>query len=309
MSYKEDPFEILVKRKGRKKVGEKVRGISPPIGVDILEEYPSGGVGGGQIYLSCGDSANTDLPSKSVDLVVTDPPFFDIVHYSELADFFHVWQQLYFPQAARGLLHSTRRKEEVQDTGADAFAAKLGGVFRECARVLRDEGLLVFSYHHSREEGWGAVAEAVLGAGFSFVQSHPVKAEMSVAAPKSQAKEPIDLDILLVCRKREADRRTIRSPEVAFADAQRVATQQVYRFNQTGKRLSQNDVRIVLLAQVLVELAPARSGIELRAAFDRLLQESRDRVHAICAGQEIAGRTSVLSTPRGRGTQLQIFGP
>ena len=34
------------------------------------------------------------LPDRSIDLVVTDPPFFDNVHYSELADFFHAWQQL-----------------------------------------------------------------------------------------------------------------------------------------------------------------------------------------------------------------------
>ena len=34
------------------------------------------------------EPAETDLPDGSVDLVVTDPPFFDNVHYSELADFF-----------------------------------------------------------------------------------------------------------------------------------------------------------------------------------------------------------------------------
>ena len=41
----------------------------------------------------------------------------------------------------------------------------------------------------------------MLGAGFTVVNSQPVKAEMSVAAPKSQAKEPIQLDIIIVCRK------------------------------------------------------------------------------------------------------------
>ena len=88
------------------------------------------------------------------------------------------------------------------------FQKSCGDLFSiECRRVLREEGLLVFSYHHSREEGWIAVAKAVLEAGFSFVQSQPVKSEMSVAAPKSQAKEPIDLDILLVCKKKTSDGR------------------------------------------------------------------------------------------------------
>ena len=40
------------------------------------------------LYLSCGDSSSTGLATGSVDLVLTDPPFFDNVHYSELADFF-----------------------------------------------------------------------------------------------------------------------------------------------------------------------------------------------------------------------------
>ena len=61
---------------------------------------------------------------------------------------------------------------------------------------------MVFTYHHSHDEGWKAVAEAVLGAGFIVVNSQPVKAEMSVATPKAQAKEPIQLDIIVVCRKR-----------------------------------------------------------------------------------------------------------
>ena len=45
------------------------------------------------IALSCGDSSATGLSARSVDLIVTDPPFFDNVHYSELADFFHAWRQ------------------------------------------------------------------------------------------------------------------------------------------------------------------------------------------------------------------------
>ncbi len=74
----------------------------------------------------------------------------------------------------------------------------------ECHRILKDDGLLVFTYHHSRDEGWTALADAVLGAGFAVVNSQPVKAEMSVATPKSQAKEPIQLDIIIVCRKESA---------------------------------------------------------------------------------------------------------
>ena len=153
--------------------------------------------------LSCGSSDSTGLPAASIDLVVTDPPFFDNVHYSELADFFFAWQVLDDDQAGFNR-RTTRDPSEVQDAEPARFAAKLQAVFRECHRVLKDEGLLVFSYHHSREEGWHSLAEAIFGAGFSVINSHPVKAEMSGATPKSQAKEPIQLDIIIVCRKQGA---------------------------------------------------------------------------------------------------------
>ena len=177
------------------------RQCAPPFTGEIEEQWPEDGrFSQRAIYLSCGDSTATGLPDRSIDLIVTDPPFFDNVHYSELADFFHAWRQLSPDSGAAGTT-TTRHPAEVQDADADGFAAKLRGVFRECRRILKNDGLLVFTYHHSRDEGWIALADAVLGAGFTVVNCQPVKAEMSVATPKSQAKEPIQLDIIIVCRK------------------------------------------------------------------------------------------------------------
>jgi adenine-specific DNA methylase len=112
-----------------------------------------------------GLSASTGLPDKSIDFVVTDPPFFDNVHYSELADFFYAWQQLDDKNVV-----STRNLHEVQDTDAHEFARKLGRVLRECHRALADDRLFVFTYHHSREDGWTA-----LGADCRSRKSHPVR--------------------------------------------------------------------------------------------------------------------------------------
>jgi putative DNA methylase len=184
-------------------------------------------------------------------LVVTDPPFFDNVHYSELADFFFAWQRLY-PTNGNARLGTTRRASEVQDTDAERFSAKLQAVFRECHRVLKDSGLLVFSYHHSRDEGWRALADAILGSGFTVVNSQPVKAEMSVATPKSQAKEPIQLDIILVCRKLVPGRIT---PTVPIQVALERAHAKLRRLVDQGFSLSRNDRKIVLFGQLLTVLS------------------------------------------------------
>ena len=224
------------------------------------------------IYLSCGSSASTGLPDGSVDLVVTDPPFFDNVHYSELADFFFAWQQL-GPSPFVGKCMTTRHAEEVQDTSAEQFAAKLRAVFAECCRVLRKDGLLVFTYHHSRMDGWTSLADAVVGAGFSLVNCHPVKSEMSVAAPKSQAKEPIQLDIVLVCRKQVADSRKRSDTKSAFQRAVEHSTSKASRLKECGLALSVNDRRVILISQFLVETCAGRSAEQLSGLLSSSLTD------------------------------------
>jgi putative DNA methylase len=227
-----------------------------------VEPWPDeGSLAPRAIYLSSGDSANTGLPRESVNLVVTDPPFFDNVHYSELADFFYAWQQIHRGKNSQ----STRSQAEVQDTDAARFADKLGAVFKECHRILAHNGLLVFSYHHSRDDGWEAVANAVLGAGFCFINAHPVKAEMSVATPKSQAKEPIQLDAILVCRKAP---RTTRQPTTL--EALDSARRKLKRLRDAGFRLSRNDRRVVYCGQLLPTLV---SAADVGAAFARVESE------------------------------------
>ena len=41
-------------------------------------------------------------------------------------------------------------------------------VLSECHRVLKDDAVLAFSFHHSREEGWAAIYEAVTVAGLEL---------------------------------------------------------------------------------------------------------------------------------------------
>jgi len=248
VAYRARPTEIGLA------MSEKRISASPSF-TGIVDEWPSSErLKARGIYLSCGDSSALGLRDKSVDLVVTDPPFFDNVHYSELADFFHAWQQIGRPAAAV----STRSSAEVQDTEADSFSRKLKGVFRECHRVLRDDGLLIFTYHHSREEGWHALAQAVLGAGFVVVNSQPVKGEMSGATPVAAAKEPISFDMVLACRKSTAGHRVRSRKQAVWA-----ARNQLARLTAAGFTLSRNDRRVVEFGQLLTTVASSDDAIYL----------------------------------------------
>lgn len=304
LDYKNAPFEVAVTYDGARKRGRKVFGVSPPMGGPIHARHDEERLQPGASYLSCGNSARTELPDRSVDLVVTDPPFFDNVHYSELADFFFVWQQLYFHNGRRSL--TTRHPEEVQDKQPERFSKKLRAVFSECRRVLRDDGLLVFSYHHSKDSGWTSLAAAVVGAGFSVVQCYPVKSEMAVAIPKNQAKEPIDLDVLIVCRKRGDDSRRRKSTDATLARCIDTGRHQVQRLNEVGLRLSVNDTRVVVMSQFLVGLSAGRTTEEVERGMEVSLPRIAEAVDAIWRSQTVPSPDD-LSAKRRRQQSRSLF--
>lgn len=251
LDYADAPTELRADERGVK--ATKITGLSEPIGYRIAESFAAFVGDRSRVYLSCGDSACTDLPDASVDAVVTDPPFYDNVHYSQLADFFHVWQRHLLGADGTRVSETTRVTGEVQDEHESAFTLKLAAVLAECRRVLKDDGVLVFTYHHSRSEGWSSVLDALMRSGFCAVVAHPIKSEMAVAMPKAQANEPIDLDIILVCRKHAPSIESFdKGLNAGVADR---ARDQIARLAARGRRLSRNDVRVIVMAQVLCVLS------------------------------------------------------
>jgi putative DNA methylase len=215
-------------------------------------------------YIDCGDAALSRLADASIDLVLTDPPFFDNVHYSELADFFWVWQRRY-GFVALGADHAaptTRSDSEVQHTDHGDFSVRLARVFMECRRVLKKNGLLVFTFHHSDDAGWFALADALIESGFSITQTHSVKAEMSVASPKTAASDPIDRDIVIVARQSEG-----LSTKRANVNAKKLAKELFHHDVQllNGRLRSDADRRNLFASKVLI--AACQLGREDRKAF------------------------------------------
>ena len=201
-----------------------------------------------EIYLSCGTSSDTRLPPNTIDLVVTDPPFFNNVNYSELADFFYAWQQLTYDMEFD--YSTTRNRDEVQDLDPESFSKKLAKVFKEAGRILKPDGLLIFTYHQSNPDGWVSLMRALIDSGFFVINSHPVKSEMSVAAPKSQASEPIQIDNILVCKKQDA----IEGSYPSIEDAISMSKEKIHRLESSGFNLSKNDEKVVFYGQALCSL-------------------------------------------------------
>jgi len=259
IEYKDNPFELrLSDRVNGKRQSRKVFNINRKMGGEIASTYADFQRGGLGIYLSCGSSSQTDIEDGVVDAVITDPPFFDNVHYSQLADFFYVWLREITGREGIFRVETTRSTEEVQQTDPRRFTDNLVAVFRDCHRVLKDDGLLVFTYHHSRPEGWSAVLAATHEAGFYIEATHPVKSEMSVAIPKQQAKSPIDTDIIIVGRKLALIEPFVEVPANLFNECVEETCDMVEAFNESNRKLSRNDITVIIMARLLTTLSRTR---------------------------------------------------
>ncbi len=267
LDYKENPTEVVIGSHS----GAKRGGLNHPLSAPVATTYAELQANPGSVYLSQGDSSCTDLPDGAVDLVISDPPFFDNVHYSELADFFYYWLNQVLTLAPQT---TTRSAAEVQDTDATRFTSKLSAVFAECRRVLKDNGLFVFTYHHARHDGWTAVHRAIRHAGFACVRAYPIKAEMSVSMPLQQARSPIHLDLILVCRKWSAADLPAFG-EVALRSALEGAQDQVALLKGAAINVSIADAKVILMGQLLC--ATHKLGcLEQEAAFLELVAEDID---------------------------------
>lgn len=148
-------------------------------------------------------STSLNLPSNSVDYVVTDPPYFDNVQYGDLAAFFHVWLKEFLPNAAAWKYDINESAVDPQSNGSQQYAQILSGIFSECHRVLKSTGRLVFTFHHWNPKGWAALTLALKRAHFTLVNFYIVHSENPTSVHISGLKS-LKHDAILVMASNQA---------------------------------------------------------------------------------------------------------
>lgn len=147
------------------------------------------------------------IPEGSVDLILTDPPYFDNLNYSELSDFYLAWHQvlgivkppyddLEKSSPITGNLAVTRHS---MDAIAE-YQSKLQKVFKECHRVIKDNGMLVFTYHHRLAIAWCKLGESLIRSGFKCTAVIPLRGEGNGGFHSYSG--TIKWDAVFVCRKK-----------------------------------------------------------------------------------------------------------
>jgi putative DNA methylase len=124
------------------------------------------------------DSSTFPLPDRSIDFIVTDPPYLDSVQYSDLSNFFRSWLQWCLPDIANwnyDVLNSAVAENEESEK---KFGKVLEKIWKESNRVIkRPFGKLIFTYHHWRPSAWAHLSISLKRASFKLVNAYVVHSE------------------------------------------------------------------------------------------------------------------------------------
>lgn len=261
--YKAEPTDLIATDMGVK----RVVGASRPLSVSLVDSWSAFTATSGQVaYVASKNSAKTDIPDNSIDLVISDPPYLDNVHYAELADFFHSWLRAMQPYDGYSSHATTRRIGEVQHSDPVEFGKALEAVWTESARVLKPGGLLAFTFHQARISGWVQLIDSLRRSGFVVTAVQPTKGEMTTSVAKVGSREPSNLDSIVVCR-RVAD--GAKNPNRSLDEALATVHKELMRLRDAGIAVGAGDVRSVVRGSLLAFLAA--TGVPLDAEAEALV--------------------------------------
>jgi len=99
---------------------------------------------------------------------------------------------------------------------------------------LKNEGKLVFTFHHTKREAWWTVLMAIIKSGFRVIDSFPVLSEYKVN-PHIRNKQSLDMDLVLICEKRVVHQEPLSTSPTEIL--QRVMTPQIKNSHSNGNKL------------------------------------------------------------------------
>ncbi len=222
------------------------------------------------------------LPDDAADAVVTDPPYYDAVPYSHLADCFYVWLKRSLGHLKDSSLQPTLiekaheivvdRAHSRSDSRKDLafYEAGLQRAFAEARRVAKPSSVSVVVFASKTTSSWEAVLQGIVNAGWTVTGSWPVDTEME-ARVSAQGQARLGSSVHIVCRPREdADGKVV---EDKVGDWRDVLAELPNRIGEWMARLSSEGV--VGADAIFACLGPA---LEIFSRYSRVEKASGEPV-------------------------------
>lgn len=106
------------------------------------------------------------VAEKSVDFIITDPPYGGLVQYIDLSLIWLVWLKNYNKKYTPAANAEITVKAGV--VSRDIYRRRLLNAFINMHKVLKDNGYLVVTFHSKEMQEWNDFVNAVRNAGFKF---------------------------------------------------------------------------------------------------------------------------------------------
>jgi adenine-specific DNA methylase len=226
-------------------------------------------------HVEMASAAAHPLPDDIASAVVTDPPYYDAVPYSDLSDYFYVWLKRSLPGEHAFESELTPKADECivdKAKGKDSgfFESLMAKAMCESRRYLRPDGVSVVVFAHKSTAGWEAQLQAMVDAGWIITGSWPIDTERP-GRIRAQGSAALQSSVHLVCRPRENPDGSLRNDEIG--DWRDVLQELPQRIHEWMPRLAEEGV--VGADAIFACLGPA---LEIFSRYARVEKASGDVV-------------------------------
>ncbi len=159
----------------------------------------------------------TDAINQKIDIIITDPPYYDAIPYADLSDFFFVWLRRStgdrFPDVFANIL--TPKTEELVQQHKTGERGRMGKEFYEkgmtesfqiASQTLSNDGRIVIVFAHKDPEAWETLVKAMIESGLVVTASWPIDTEQG-RRMRARGSAALATSLWMVCRKRPTNAR------------------------------------------------------------------------------------------------------
>ena len=182
----------------------------------VVDRLPSD-VNTGEVYQA---DATTTIHTQNSPVIVTDPPYYDSIYYSDTSDFFYAWLRPIlrntYPELFASILTpkdeemiANRYRFEASDKRFEGLLGKTLSLIREhCSPEFPSSIFYAYKQKEVKSKdvtstGWETMLTALVSSGFKVIGTWPMRTE-NTRALKS-IRNQLASSIVLVCRPRAED--------------------------------------------------------------------------------------------------------
>ncbi len=162
-----------------------------------------------------GSANRLPFQDKYFDAIITDPPYYDSVPYSDLSDFFYIWMKLLIGEFYRNIFATplTPKSNEIvqhslrhptKEKAKEFYEREMTNAFKEINRTLKDNGITVILFAHKSTEAWETLVNSLINANLLVTASWPLNTEMG-SRLRAKNSAALASSIFIVCRKRKSE--------------------------------------------------------------------------------------------------------